>query len=463
MREGSSDRSSRFEAALFYVLCAIALLAPIPFGSNRLWSWSLLGLAVALVLALWAVALAVRPDIRLVLERRFAVPAILVGFVVGFIVVQAACWTPPAWHNPAWSLTSVLEAADLCTSISIDRYATMTGLARLLTYVAAFWLALQLSGSSRRAHLFLRWFSMAVALYAAYGLVLYFAGIEYILWFPKWAYFDFVTSTFVNRNTFATFAGMGMVCSFALFLDTAVPQDGGGGGLRRFAERISTGGYTQFLCFVVSLVGLVLSASRAGFAAACLALVAVAVLWSIRVGRASGSGLRLGSLGAVLLGVLLLVAVGGGVLVERLGQIEQDATSRTLVIGTTFMAIADRPWLGVGYGTFPQAWEMLRPSGLPYHYNQTHSTYVENAFELGIPAALALYVAVAWLMWLVFRGVMVRRRDAVLPLASGMACLVPVIHSAIDFSLQMPAITLLFSVLLGLGVRQSMSSRRTGG
>ena len=80
-----------------------------------------------------------------------------------------------------------------------------------------------------------------------------------------------------------------------------------------------------------------------------------------------------------------------------------------------------------------------------------HSSYLENAWELGIPAALALTLAPVLIAGQIAMGLAKRKRmRPVLLLALGVG-LAGGIHAAVDFSLQMPATAALFAIVLGLG------------
>ena len=87
-----------------------------------------------------------------------------------------------------------------------------------------------------------------------------------------------------------------------------------------------------------------------------------------------------------------------------------------------------------------------------------YNTYLENAFELGLPAASVFFLALLGLVLLCFRGVRLRQRDWVYP-ATGVAVSVLVgLHATVDFSLQIPAIAFLYATIMGIACAQSFSS-----
>jgi O-antigen ligase len=130
-----------------------------------------------------------------------------------------------------------------------------------------------------------------------------------------------------------------------------------------------------------------------------------------------------------------------------------------MIYRITLNAISDYPMLGIGLGSFASIFPIYVPEALSYYYDTAHNDYLQNMLELGIPATMALLVALIWLVALCFRGLRIRRRDALYP-ALGLAASVLVgLHSMVDFSLQIPAVTITYVFLLGIGVAQSRSSR----
>ena len=93
------------------------------------------------------------------------------------------------------------------------------------------------------------------------------------------------------------------------------------------------------------------------------------------------------------------------------------------------------------------------------HYDRAHNTWLENLFELGIPAALALFLSIGGLALTCLRGVRERHRDWAIP-ATGVAATVLVgVHALLDFSLQIPAVGILYACIMGVACAQSWSSR----
>ena len=97
------------------------------------------------------------------------------------------------------------------SSISVNRDLTSLALLRLLTAASVFWIALQLCQNALRATYLMRAIVWITSAYAAYGLIAL-ATFQSENTVSR----GFVTSTFINHNHFATYAGMGLVAACGL-------------------------------------------------------------------------------------------------------------------------------------------------------------------------------------------------------------------------------------------------------
>jgi O-antigen ligase len=116
--------------------------------------------------------------------------------------------------------------------------------------------------------------------------------------------------------------------------------------------------------------------------------------------------------------------------------------------------------LGQGLGGFRDAFRAHIPPALTgEEWDMAHSSYLENAYELGLPAAVLFYVAIAVVLVRLWRGTGVRRTNRGLPAFAFAVGVVGALHATVDFSLQIPAVAALFAFCLGLGWAQSFPRR----
>jgi O-antigen ligase len=137
---------------------------------------------------------------------------------------------------------------------------------------------------------------------------------------------------------------------------------------------------------------------------------------------------------------------------------------RLSVYRSTLRIIADFPWFGTGLGTFALSFPAYRSADMSMHglWGIAHNTHLEFASEMGIP--LTLVVALAWIVALVGLsfGLRGRRRRMIAPLASLAVALIALLHSSIDFSLQVAGYSIVVFALLGLGLSQAVRGDKRG-
>lgn len=431
-------------ARLFAIL---AIVAPLPLGSSRPLGWSALALATALCLLAWLWENRRPGGQPLVPVHRIAIPGVLYGAVLAWGMLQALPVLPQSWAHPVWELA---EAAlgPLSAAVSLTPSASFESVLRLATYAAAFFLALQLGRSRHRAAWIVETLAFGAIALAAYGVLEFLSGSETILWLDKWAYRGDLTATLVNRNHYATLAGLGLLCTVAA-LDRHLDLAGRSTLLRGV---LSAGRHAWVLAAGVPLLmlALVLTGSRAGTAASVLG---VAVLLVARRRLRRSEAVMVG------LGVLAMGLASASLLSGRLALLGEDAPVRWAVYTTSMILLEQRPWLGSGLGSFADAFAAVRPVGMTQIWDRAHCDWLEMTVELGVPAASALFAALFWLAGRCLAGCLVRRRDRALPALGLAASALVGIHALVDFSLQIPAVAFTYAIMLGVAVAQSWPSR----
>ncbi|MFP6742031.1 MAG: O-antigen ligase family protein [Alphaproteobacteria bacterium] len=443
----------------FAGLLTLAALAPLPFASNRPWSWSLLSLLVGMLLVMWAAEALRERYVIAVSWRRIWPLVVMFAAVVGWIVLQMVSWTPATWHHPAWAAAAAL-GEPLAGSITIDRELTQTALMRLLAYAGVFWLGLQFGRVDKRARKVLWALAWIGVVYGVYGLIIEFGEFNAILWYDNWAYRDSVTSTFVNRNSYATYAGIGLLVVLGLLFDE-VRRGATEGvlslpGLRWLIERIT--GKLGLLLLMAAILGsaLLLTGSRGGMIAFLVGLLVLCIgFTTFRGGRPL---IAYGVIAAMAGLVVAMVALSGDVVLARFDQAGEAAVERTTVYGLVLGAIIDAPWLGVGYRTFELAFPLVRDASIhtPFLYDKAHNSYLEFAFEAGIPAFALMIGILGGLVSLCVVGIWKRQENRIYPCVGVAAAVLVATHALLDFSIQIPAVAVTFALIMGVATAQSL-------
>lgn len=460
-RGTEGERTTAMARALFWALMAVVALAPLPLGGNRPVAWSALGLVIGLLLVVWAVAAIRDRSLLAVAWRRIWPAAATFAGLIAWYLFQAAEFSPREWHNPIWREASQALSLSLPGTISANPIDSVTGVLRLLTYGGVFWLALQLGRDAGRARQALWVLTMASVGYAAYGLVMTLGRIDLILWFERWAYQGSLTSTFVNRNTYAAYAGLSLIVILGLMAPKISESLRLGlfsrSGFLHFLDSVRLPLYFLMVAFVVVTTALLFSRSRGGLLVTLFGIV-VFLAFSAVPRRKRGGGPILGLGLALVVAVYVLVSFSGDATLARFADLATAGSGRAEVHALSARAIVDRPLVGTGLGTFAETFQQYRDDTfgvLTLAYQKAHNTYLELALEGGLPAFAAMMILFAGLTGLCLRGVLVRRKNTVYPAIGLGATALVAAHSAIDFSIQIPGFAVTYLMLMGIACAQS--------
>ncbi|MCF6250451.1 MAG: O-antigen ligase family protein [Methylococcaceae bacterium] len=445
----------------FYSLLVVLVLSPLPFGSNRPWSWSMLCIFIALITIYWCISFWGNDKKRVLQFERIKTPFFLFISVLLWGYIQAQSFIPESWGHPFWQLTAQALAAEIPSTISLVPEQTVTAIMRLLSYGLVFILAMYYCQKADCAEKLFNWLAIAGFIYAVYGLIIYFGNFNKILWFDKWAYKNEVSSTFINRNSYATYAGLSLLCLIPnilqQFKSSARYGLNGNYGKQLFIENIIIRSWRQFLMFFTIGTALFLTHSRGGFLSTALAIITLFILLSVS-NKLRNRALSYASLAIIVIAVTLF-NVSSDKLMERMAGISIAESERPKVYEATINGIASNPYLGFGYGTYESSFRLYRTKEVRGHFDKAHNTYLENIFELGIPAASTLFLSVFMIALKCLTGIWNRQRNWIYPAIGFSSTVLVATHAFVDFSLQIPAIAITYSAILGAGFSQSFSSR----
>lgn len=447
----------------FWLAVAIVCLAPLPFGSNRPWSSNAIVLLAGVALVLFAgAALRDRSEIRVEI-RRYFVPASLFGAALVWFAIQSSAAAPGQWHHPLWKDMAAALDGPVDGAVSLDPEATRTIFLRLLAYASLFWLIMQQGRDPRRALQMFSAVAIAGTAYAAYGLIVQLSGSKSILWFDKWSYADVVTSTFVNRNSYATYAGLTLLTVGALLVREfyrAAPVDAlHVAGILQFTENLRKRGVALMIAGLLVSTALLLTQSRGGFISTTIGLGTLLALIMFRRRRRFGSWLFLAA-AAGLMGLAVMQAAGAG-LAARLAHTAADQyapDTRRAINDVTLSALADAPGGGTGLGTYPSLFQLYRGTRFPVYsaaFDHAHNTYLELALEGGPLALASMLAAIGYVAAVSLLGALRRRGRFIYPAAGVAATVLVGVHALADFSLEIPGVAVTYAALLATGFGQS--------
>ena len=122
--------------------------------------------------------------------------------------------------------------------------------------------------------------------------------------------------------------------------------------------------------------------------------------------------------------------------------------------------VRDYPALGTGLETFPLAFRRYQTSSLDLTVDHAHNDYLEVTTDTGIIGAVLLFIPIMGLLvkmiWAYVGARRAYRRSVLLACTGSTAAML--VHSIMDFNLQVPANALLFAVVLGMGFKATYST-----
>jgi O-antigen ligase len=458
-------KSSTLEKFISFCLIALVCLAPLPLGSNRPLAWSILSLVSGGLLILWALGVATNKiQIKVSLKHawKIVVPFVLV-MIWAFLQTKISAETVA---SPLWKIAGDVLHTTLDASITPDRYKTLDALMRLIAYGSSFWIALQLGRSTTTAYRILKAILIAGGVYASYGMIDHFSGSEHVLFFPKEAYIGSVTATFINRNSYATYAAICCIICLAflvnkVFLNVSSEQENA--SLKQVAHNFYTKGFVYLHLLILLLASLILTNSRAGvFSFAIGLLVFIFCIGQSRPMQHLRKTIYI-TLTAMVILLSGFVLQGGGNLLDRFNTIDNDIAIRKGIYKITLNAIGDFRYFGSGLGSFEQVFNMYNNGSLPKtntaRVDHAHNTYLEMMLEVGVIAFSILMLSFIFINASFIKGLERRKKDYIFPLTGLATSVVVGTHAFFDFSLEMPAIALTYSVIIGVCLAQSWSTR----
>jgi O-antigen ligase len=444
----------------FCILLISVVVAPIPFGSNSASFAGCLGLLLTLAL----LAAAIVPKANRAVARLYGVALFVAVVVVLGALVQTTPWGHAALMNPIW-----LEAGQFIGGpegvISASRYQPLHSVGYVLITIAAFVCALVFVRGESRYMTFLHVLLVTGAAVTLFCLVQYSQAPNSLLWAEKEHYIGSFTGTFINPNTAATYFGLLLLLSVAVALrqldDVTLSR------LLLARSRWSLHEQRRLRAFLIYAVAtfifalaLLLTKSRGGIVSS---MVGVAVLTTIlvflqlrrRASRPAAAALT----SLCLLGGAALFILFGGLVTRRLEIEGLTDAARLCVYEATWRAIEANFWRGTGLGTFQDVLPSYRlPACKLYGYwDAAHNSLLEGWLGLGAAFLACTGLVYYKLLQTLLHGTRERRRLRYVPLSCLCVLVAVTLHSLVDFSLQIPGVSLTVAATLGAGCAISLT------
>jgi O-antigen ligase len=261
---------------------------------------------------------------------------------------------------------------------------------------------------------------------------------------------------YTNRNLFAGMLEMTLAIGIGLLI--AGLSDRVAGSWKQFLvhliEWILSPKMLLRLSLCILVIALTTTHSRMGNTAFFSALLIAGVIGIALSRHATRNVVVL----LVSLVVLDLAIVGSWFGVEKLARrleatTAEDVREREQPAVYTVPLIRDYPVFGAGAGSFEAVFPRYRPESIAETFDHAHNDYAQIAAETGLVGLGLLGLVVVLSLGAALRAQWLRRDPLMrgMSFASIMGVTSILIHSWVDFNLQVPANAALFMVLLALG------------
>jgi O-antigen ligase len=404
----ASSRSV-LDSVVLYGVVSLLLFAPLAFGAVQPWSTFVLEVGAVLLFALW-------------------------------VARQAASAVVQFTSNPLFLPMLVFAALivlQLATGTSAYRYHTFSSALLYCAYGLLCFLVVQCLRRTAQVKTLALVFSGYGFVLAMFALLQSITSNGKLYWLRTPRFGGWIYGPYVNHNHYAGLMEMLVPIPLVFFLTHRAR------GTRKAMAALAAG---------VMASTIFLSGSRGGMAAFMVQMAVLAVVL-LKQRKAHRSSVGLSFFLLIVIG--LLIWLGGTELTKRVVSINVEA--RQELSGGVRMAIdrdglkmyARRPLLGWGLGVFPDVYPRYRTFYTNFYINEAHNDYLQLLIEMGTLG----FATMIWFIVLLFRsairklGSWTEDTNGTIALAAMLGSLGILVHSFVDFNVQIPANAALFYVL----------------
>lgn len=464
---GNVNRTNERDRYLFYGFLLTLLWVPLPVASNHLWAWSIFEVCVFSMAIAWLLLFALgRVDTTHAFRR--ARPALLLfALTIAWVLLQLV-------HLPSWVIAllspngaQIYDHTQTTAALSLDPAGTRAAALKTMAYGTLFALTLLLVNRRRRLRAVALVLVLSGVFQAAFGTLMTLSGLEFGFFVEKVHARGNVTGTFVNPNHLAGYLEMTLGLGVGMML--AGLSASRARNWRERARRLLTtvlGDTARIrIALIIMVIALVLTKSRMGNVAFFSSLLLAGGFYVVATRRIT-AGIIAFFVSVVLIDILI---VGNFFGIERVADEIREATTVTessrIEVGRDALEIVrDYPLTGTGAGSFSSTYPMYDSGKVGfYYYKHAHNDYLQFAGEFGLPATALLAGIVLLSLWQAVRAQLKRRDRIMRGLGCGvvMAIVALLIHSAVDFNLQIPANAATFVVILAMAWLTRWLDRRS--
>ncbi|MGA2019083.1 MAG: O-antigen ligase family protein [Candidatus Sulfotelmatobacter sp.] len=421
--------ATHMDAILLYSTFGLLMFGPLAFGAVEPWSTFILEVGSVLLTLLW-------------LRKQW---------VAGELTIQGnPLFLPMAVFGLLILVQVVLPGA------SSYRHDTISGALLYCAYAMLCFLSGQTllrSSQARKIALVLAGYGLAIA---AFSLLQGVAPNGKLYWLRTPKMGGSIYGPYVNHNHYAGLMELLVPIPLVLSLSRLVGE----------RERIAAG-----IASAIMVATVFLSASRGGMIAIFVELVIFAVILLRQkvpfVGRHRRMRFAVNIAAFLIVLVSLLTWLGGKQLVSRVSSISTETHTelsggmRLSIDRDALRMFRIKPVLGWGLGTFPTVYPQFRSFYTNFFVNEAHNDYLQLLCEMGLLG----FGTMVWFLIVLYRRAIPQVKNWMSDVSGAvtLACILGttgiLVHSVLDFNLQIPANAALFYVFCTLAAAPPLFQR----
>jgi O-antigen ligase len=411
-------RSAQVEKALLYGILSLLLFGPLAFGAVEPWAIFALETGSVVLFFLWIAQLVLDGEIfsARIKEGEIKVrsnPLFLPMAAFGGLIALQLLFRVTAYAHDTFSLALLYFA-----------YALLCFLANQVL----------LRGPQARSLALI--FSIYGAALAGFALVQGISSNGKLYWIRQPRMGGWIYGPYVNHNHYAGLMEMLVPIPLIVSLGQIVPAK----------LRAAAGAAAAIMVGTIFLSG-----SRGGMLAVSAEFIIVAALL-VQQKRGFRTALAIALFLALVVG--LLAWIGGDELMRRIASVNPGhsdiaADIRYSINRDGLRMFLKKPILGWGLGSFPTVYPQFRTFYTNFFVNQAHDDYLQLLIETGTVG----FAIMLWFLAALYRRALQKAANWTSDISGAMsvACILGVsgilVHSAVDFNLEIPANAALFFVL----------------
>jgi O-antigen ligase len=423
---GVHRRHSRslLDPTLFYGVFGLLLFGPLAFGAVEVWSISILQLGAGVLFALWAARQVAAGELEIINNPLFLPMLFFALLILGQLVAGRTAYRSDT------SSTALLYCTYGLLCFLVVQFLRKTAQVKTLAWL--------LSG-----------YGFTVALFALMQGV---APNGKLYWLRTAQSDGWIYGPYVNHNHYAGLMEMLTPIPLVISLADAIP------GSRRLMAAFAA---------AVMASTIFLSGSRGGMVAFAVQMALLAT-FLIKRRQTWKSTLALGGFLVIALG--LLAWLGGSELADRVASInratqtELSGAARLRMDRDALKMFAQKPVSGWGLGVFGEIYPQFSSFSSNLPVGMAHNDYLQLLVEMGTLG----FATVLWFLLTLFRSARKKLKhwppdaNTAVTLAAVLGISGILVHSFVDFNLQIPANAALFYTLCAVAAMEPRFDRHHG-